>query len=68
MKKGHNADRHLCKSCQYRGDGTYGCNYICITEHSRGCKAEDCDKYVRGARIKSNEKAMRNMYGDYKEK
>lgn len=48
---GHNADRHLCKTCQYR-TGLYGksrggmnCNYIGVEGHSRGCKVEECNVY-----------------------
>lgn len=54
---GHNADRHLCKTCQYRM-GQYGkaramnCNYIEIEGHSRGCSVEECNVYKKGKRIK----------------
>lgn len=50
----HNEDRHLCKSCIYRmrrsGRIETGghCDYIDIVGHSRGCPAEDCDKYQKG--------------------
>lgn len=50
---GHNADRHLCKTCRFRPRRElkvkgFGCNYIGDTNHSRGCKVENCDKYEKG--------------------
>lgn len=30
----------------------YGCDYLLITEHSRGCSVKDCDKYKKGPRVK----------------
>lgn len=53
---GPNSDRHLCKVCQYRpgtsqGD-KFGCAYLLITGHSRGCGAANCDKFVKGEPIK----------------
>ena len=50
---GHNADRHLCKTCRFRPRRElkvkgFGCNYIGETNHSRGCKVENCDKYEKG--------------------
>lgn len=57
-RKGFNADRHLCRSCQYgmsdytrRGAGM-NCNYIGITERKRPCKPESCTVYVKGKRLK----------------
>lgn len=48
---GHNADRHLCRTCRYRGyDGLNGCDYIVFKGHSRGCKVEECDQYEKGPR------------------
>lgn len=48
---GHNADKHLCKTCRYRGyGGMNGCDYMYLVGHSRGCKAEECNKYVKGQR------------------
>lgn len=54
--RGWNADRHACRSCQYRAgaqDRNKGmkCMYILVEHHSRGCKAECCDKYVKGRRL-----------------
>lgn len=47
----HNADRHLCRTCRYRGyGGLNGCDYIVFKGHSRGCKVEECSRYERGAR------------------
>lgn len=57
VTSGHNKDRHLCKTCQYRM-GQYGkvramnCNYIEIEGRSRGCSVEDCNVYKKGKRIK----------------
>lgn len=38
-----------CKNCKYRtnfsGGNVYGCQYILITGHMRGCPVEDCTKY-----------------------
>lgn len=49
---GANADRHLCRTCCYRGKNySNGCDYIWITGKMRGCKVEDCDKYKRGKAI-----------------
>ncbi|MEJ8735323.1 hypothetical protein [Mediterraneibacter sp. ICN-202921] len=44
---GWNADRHACKSCQYRAEKK-GCDYYLITDKERGCDPADCDKYVEG--------------------
>ena len=55
---GPNADRHLCKICQYRPGASqgdkFGCAYLLITGHSRGCGAAECDKFVKGEPIKMN--------------
>lgn len=54
---GWNKDRKKCKTCQYRSakPTVNGCDYI---EHNKGrsrkCKVEDCDKYVRGRRLRIN--------------
>ena len=52
--KGHNKDRHLCKTCtfQSREKQVNGCDYILIAGHSRGCNVEDCVKYEKGVRLK----------------
>lgn len=41
-----------CKTCIYRGreDNAIGCEYILITGRRRGCRAANCDKYVKGPR------------------
>ena len=67
LAAGANADRHLCKSCEYRArNAKTGCDYIEITGHSRGCDPEDCDKYKRGRRRKLNLHATTNGYGKHK--
>ena len=49
-RSGPNADRHLCKTCIYRGrrDQTGNCSYIEIVGHSRGMPAERCTVYRQG--------------------
>lgn len=55
-----NADRKKCRSCRYRArpDQVNGCDYIEYAKHSRGCDVEDCDRYVRGKRLKVFRKNM----------
>lgn len=70
QKPGRNSDRHLCRTCQYRGgNGTVknGCDYIEIVGHSRGCSVEECILSKRGKRIKRNTHSVRNGFGDYEE-
>ena len=57
---GRNADRRKCRSCRYRArpEQVNGCDYIEIAKHSRGCDVEDCDRYVRGKRLKVFRKNM----------
>ena len=62
-RPGWNADRKKCKTCRYRQahnnptDQNKGnCNYIEIAGHSRGCAVEDCDRYVKGARMERKRK------------
>lgn len=53
MKPGWNKDRHACKSCQYRAEGgRKGCDYYLLTDKERGGDPADCDKYVKGERVK----------------
>ena len=61
--KGWNKNRKACKKCKYRGrgEGTNNpvstqsrCDFILHTGHMRGCKAEDCNRFVKGKRIKAN--------------
>ena len=49
-KSGPNGDRHLCKTCMYRGrrDQTGNCSYIEIVGHRRGMPAERCTVYKEG--------------------
>lgn len=61
--KGWNKDKKACKKCQYRGRGaesngisSNGCNYILVEGHSRGCKVEDCNRYIKGKQVKLNPK------------
>jgi hypothetical protein len=54
--QGKNADRHLCRTCMYRGyKGSMGngCDYIYIKNHSRGSSVADCNRYERGKRKKA---------------
>lgn len=49
---GHNKDGHLCPTCQYRGrKGINGCDYLQVEGHSRGCRVEDCDRYIKGDKL-----------------
>lgn len=46
--------REKCRTCKYRAqkqDG-HNCNYILITKKRRGCPADNCIKYVKGARVR----------------
>lgn len=59
--KGWNKDRNACKKCKYRGytpttnqTPRNGCDFIDIVGHSRGCKVEDCNRFVKGKRVKVN--------------
>lgn len=65
--KGWNKNKKACKKCKYRGrcpgktdhkrESTQnGCNFIVLTGHMRGCKVEDCNRFVEGARAKVNPK------------
>lgn len=53
-EKRTNIDRHLCKSCIYRGSrvGLGRCNYIAVEGHSRGMPAAECTVYVKGRKRK----------------
>lgn len=45
-----------CKTCKYRAPQSemYGCDYIFIMGHSRGCDPGDtCNVYENGDRIES---------------
>lgn len=61
---GINADRHLCMTCKYRSSRpeVFGCDYIGITGHRRGCKSEDCMKYEKGRRRKA--KGLNELDGE----
>ena len=49
-----NEDGHLCKTCKYRATEyerkvqDFGCAYILIKNHSRGCKTSYCTVYEEG--------------------
>lgn len=57
---GWNADRKKCRSCRYRArpEQVNRCDYIEHAKHSRGCDVEDCDRYVRGRRLKAMRKSV----------
>ena len=57
---GWNADRKKCRSFRYRArpEQVNRCDYIEHAKHSRGCAVEDCDRYVRGRRLKVFRKNM----------
>lgn len=50
LKTVDNTDRHLCKTCRFRGRdySENGCDYIEHTGKSRGCKVENCSVYEKG--------------------
>lgn len=56
FKPGWNKNRDGCRKCIYRASKSSekpkrpGCNYILIEERSRGCRVEDCDKFVKGSK------------------
>lgn len=60
-KTGDNADRHLCRTCQYsmgsyrKSNAGMNCNYIGITGKKRPCKPENCTAYVKGERLPERE-------------
>ncbi len=47
---GWNADRHGCRTCQYRAEKK-GCDYYIITDRERGCDPADCNRYEKGERL-----------------
>lgn len=52
--------RQRCKTCIYRAYQGRGCDYILITGERRGCKPEECDKYVKGKKKRmANEPAWK---------
>lgn len=56
-RPGWNADRKKCKTCKFRPASALksngaGCDYCDLVGHSRGCAVEDCDRYVRGRKLK----------------
>lgn len=51
IKSGDNADRHKCRTCQYRHSDAGGCDYCIHTGKERGCDVEVCDKAVVGERL-----------------
>lgn len=50
VAEGHNADRHLCRTCRFRSmtSKRNGCDYIEHAKKSRGCSVEDCSVYEEG--------------------
>lgn len=58
---GHNADRHLCRTCRFRMGPKLkakgmGCDYLGNVGHSRGCRVEDCSVYEKGDPPKEKKK------------
>lgn len=58
---GHNANRRLCKTCKYRPPAVdknkgFGCEYILVTGHRRGCEVEDCSVYEKGRPVRKDGK------------
>lgn len=52
---GWNADRHGCKTCQYRSTREKGCDYYMLTDQERGGDPADCTKYVEGNRVENGD-------------
>lgn len=53
-------NRRKCKTCVYRARkmDLHNCDYILIEKKRRGCPADKCDKYIKGARREMD----RNFY------
>ena len=50
-------NKEKCKTCRYRADrGEFGCNYILIEGHSRGCSVANCTRYEKGKRLQVRDK------------
>ena len=49
------AKRKRCKTCQYRSASTdlYGCDFMLITGKRRGCPVDDCNRYIKGEKIRN---------------
>lgn len=65
---GHNADRHLCKTCMFRMTGTpksngMNCDYCSLNDHSRGCRADECTVYRKGAPLRKKKGITLNEGG-----
>lgn len=65
---GHNADRHLCKTCMFRMTGTpksngMNCDYCSLNDHSRGCRADECTVYRKGAPLRKKKGVTLNEGG-----
>ena len=54
MAKHKKTSTNRCGSCKYSCvlSGDIICDYLLITGKRRECKAEECDKYEKGKRIK----------------
>lgn len=63
-ESGINADRHLCRTCQYRASSYernksgINCDYCDLMKESRGCKVKDCTVYVKGPILKRKKKCV----------
>lgn len=65
---GHNADRHLCRTCMFRMTGTpksngMNCDYCSLNDHSRGCRADECTVYQKGAPLRKKNGVTLNEGG-----
>lgn len=65
---GHNADRHLCRTCMFRMTGTpksngMNCDYCSLNDHSRGCRADECTVYQKGAPLRKKKGVTLNEGG-----
>lgn len=65
---GHNADRHLCRTCMFRMTGTpksngMNCDYCSLNGHSRGCRADECTVYRKGAPLRTKKGITLNEGG-----
>ena len=65
---GHNADRHLCRTCMFRMTGTpksngMNCDYCSLNGHSRGCRADECTVYRKGAPLRKKKGVTLNEGG-----
>lgn len=61
------AKRPSCQGCRYQG-ARGGCNFLLVNGYSRGCKAENCDKYEVGKKTRGIDPYInRNYKEDFKQ-